>query len=151
MCLNPRILLIEDNPDDVVSLCLALEESVPNVRLAVVNDQSGLVNYLRHIEQDNHQVPWLIFLDMDFPDSVDGSRAISQLQSYFLTSSRRSIPVIAMSSSTSLADVRELQKAGANAYLIKSDNFQQLVDDCRNIARHWFKTVLLPPDSPDYN
>ncbi|MCX6212903.1 response regulator [Spirosoma sp.] len=146
MCLNPRILIIEDNPDDALSLCLALEESVPNVQLAVVNDQLGLVSYLRHIEQNSHQMPWLIFFDIDFPDSVDGAGVISQLQSYFLVSSRRSIPVIAMSSSASLADVRELQKAGANSYLIKSDNFRQLVADCRDITRHWFKTALLPPN-----
>lgn len=145
----PQILLIENNPEDAVLLCLALEESVPNVQLSVVNDQTGLLAYLRYIEQDGHQMPWLIFLDVSFPTKTGGLEALSHLKYYFSTSSRPPVPVVAVSLSSQLAEVQAFYESGASSCLIKSDNFERLVHDCQVISKYWFKTVTLPPGTPE--
>ncbi|WP_461150337.1 response regulator [Spirosoma pulveris] len=150
MYLNPRILLLEDNPANAVELCLALEESVPNVQLAVINDKPGLMDYFRRIEEETHEAPWLVFLSACFLTPTDRMEALSQFRSYSSHASRSSIPVIAIGSFAELATVQALYESGVSAHLIKSDNFQQLVADCQAITAHWFKTAMFPPNASDY-
>ncbi|SOD97000.1 response regulator [Spirosoma fluviale] len=147
MYLNPRILLLEDNPVDAVELCLALEESVPNVQLAIVNDHPGLIDYLRRIEERSHETPWLIFLSVRFLTPAAKIEALAHLRSYPSHASRPSIPVIAVGSPAELASVQALYESVISAHLIRSDDFQQLVADCQAIATHWFKTAVLPPNA----
>ena len=65
---NPSILLVEDNPGDVVLFQQVLEENKLTRGLSTVKDGAGAMSYLqRDGKNENALFPDIILLDLDLP------------------------------------------------------------------------------------
>jgi two-component system response regulator len=143
------ILLVEDNPAEVKITQRALKESGVGVELIVVRDGQEALDYL--LRQGPHAVgqgwrePALILLDLNLP-RLNGREVLERIRA---TPHLRSVPVIVLTTSNRVEDVRAMYAAGANTYIEKPQDFARFVTVLETIQRYWLDTAVLPPPMPD--
>jgi CheY-like chemotaxis protein len=119
-----RILLVEDNPGDVLLFREALRERDLVYELIVAEDGEKAVDIL---EQDQScevgSRPDLIVLDVNLPKH-SGQEVLRRARS---NPALAGIPVVILTSSASPADRAKATSAGADLYLQKSSNLDEIL------------------------
>ncbi|HMJ47251.1 MAG TPA: response regulator [Ferruginibacter sp.] len=113
-----RILLIEDDLDDIELLQEALKSGGVSYEMEIIHDGSDALNYLR----DNGEGPDIIILDLNLP-KVHGREVILEIKSI---PAFKHIPLLILSTSSSKEDMDYAYKNGATKYLVKPSNVQQI-------------------------
>lgn len=137
------ILLVEDDPDDILLTKDALTESDILTDLEVVGDGEALLDYLRGRKDYKDQScprPDLILLDLNMP-RMDGREVLKELKS---DPELSSIPVIVLTTSQQPEDITQIYRLGGNSFITKPVKFDELVKIMRNLGKYWFETVKLP-------
>jgi CheY-like chemotaxis protein len=136
------ILLVEDNPGDVMLVEEVLSDSKVRNRLHVVSDGEQAMEFVRR--QGKHAGaprPDLILLDLNLPKK-SGREVLREVKTH---PDLKTIPVVVLSSSKSDDDVVNSYELHANAYILKPVDFHQFMKVMRAIEDFWFVTVKLPP------
>lgn len=136
-----RVLMVEDNPGDVV----LTREAMRHVRMldGFVSAESGeqALQVLRHQEPYADALrPDLILLDLNMP-GMDGRVLLAQLKA---DPGLKPIPVIVLTTSNSPQDVETAYRLGASSYLIKPVTFEGVVELMRRLESFWVATVKFP-------
>jgi CheY-like chemotaxis protein len=141
-----RILLVEDDPNDVVLMLAAFAEIGLGDQIVVVNDGVQALDYLharhafRHRSRGN---PAVILLDVKLP-RVDGFEVLEQIRSdKFL----KLLPVVVLSSSNQECDRQRAYELGANGYVVKTIDFDADTAALHAIAQYWALSNEPPPGS----
>ena len=129
------ILFVEDNPGDVELVREALL-GFSRVKLWIASD--GL-NALRLLE-GNGEKPDLILLDLNMP-VMDGRVLLSRIKS---NPGLCSIPVIVLTSSKAVQDVRRAYNLHCNCYITKPLDFDGFERAIHRVVEFWADTVQLP-------
>ncbi len=137
-----RILLVEDDPNDVELIQLALERYNLVNQLDVVTDGEQALNYLHgHVgETPTHALPRLVLLDLKLP-KVDGIQVLQAIRNHPLT---RQLVVVVMTSSAENQDLSDCYKLGVNSYIVKPLDFQQFMDVARQVGFYWMMLNQVP-------
>jgi two-component system, chemotaxis family, response regulator Rcp1 len=137
---KPDILLIEDNPGDVLLIEKALAEGDP-VQVNVVRTGAEAVKYLRKEgEFAGVGSPDIIILDLNIP-SLDGRELLKMVKA---DPKLLRIPVIVLTSSKAENDLNGSYDARANAYIIKPSGWEEFRHVVQETKRFWLKTASLP-------
>jgi len=129
------ILLVEDSVDDFESISRALKkENVVNPLKHVVHAEDGL-KYLA-----SGAMPCLIFLDLN----MSGMGGVEFLKIIKLNQNTKEIPVIILTCSDDAPVIKACYAYGANAYIVKSSDFNVLASSLKRVKEYWLDTVLLP-------
>ncbi|MBA3828056.1 MAG: response regulator [Taibaiella sp.] len=122
---SKKILLIDDDEDDQLMFCDALNEINSSVECAVVNNGQAGLDYLYH----NPPPPDIIFLDLNMPimNGYECLTALKQQDSY------KDIPVIIFSTSSSPVDIAKTKKLGADVFITKPNDYDALRAKLGNI------------------
>ncbi|ELY50785.1 response regulator [Natronococcus jeotgali] len=135
------ILLVEDNPGDVRLLQEALAVTDIPHRLHVVTNGDEAIEFVyRRGEHADSPQPDLVLLDLNLPHT-DGHEVLNELKT---DPEHSRIPIIVLSSSNEEGDVRRAYAAGANAYLTKPIDPDELVERVELIETFWFSLAQLP-------
>ena len=110
-----RVLVIEDNPDNML-LTVILLESVGHVVLPAIDAEAGLA--LARKER-----PDLILMDVQLP-GMDGLAATALLKADEAT---RAIPVIALTALAMKGDEERIRAAGCDGYIAKPMAYQNFL------------------------
>jgi CheY-like chemotaxis protein len=138
-----EILLVEDNPGDVLLTKKAFEVSKLLNRLYVVNDGEAALQFLRREPPyENATRPDLVLLDINLP-KVSG---VEVLQAVKADPDLRTIPVVMLTSSERDKDVRQAYDDHVNSYITKPPTFAALMEVIRNLENYWFVVVKLPTE-----
>lgn len=129
-----RILVVEDNPGDVVLLRYALEESAVDGSLHAVRSGEEALALLGGDESFD-----LVVLDVDLP----GRSGLEVLRALKTEGPVETTPVLILSTSDDEDAVREAYELGANAYLVKRQTFEDTVALVKAIDAFW-RIVELP-------
>lgn len=106
-----KILLIEDDYDDIELLQDALQEqSIPH-KMHVIKDGGQVAGYLKN----STEVPDVIVMDLNLP-KVHGREIIKTIKSL---EPFKEIPLLILTTSSSQNDMNYAYKEGASRYLIK--------------------------------
>ena len=135
------VLLVEDDPGDVLLIREAFEDNKVRNRLHVVSDGVEAIDFLR--KQGAHAdapTPDLILLDLNLP-RMDGREVLQALKQ---DESLRSIPVVVLTTSESEEDVLRSYSLHANAYVTKPVDFERFIDVVRQIDEFFVSVVRLP-------
>lgn len=111
---NNAILIIEDNPDNMLTVKAILQDRYP--LLEALDGEQGLQVALE-------EQPGLILMDIALP-GMDGFELIKELKN---NSSTSSIPVIALTAMVMKGDREKILKAGCDEYLSKPVNADRLL------------------------
>jgi two-component system, chemotaxis family, response regulator Rcp1 len=138
---NVEILLVEDNPSDVILTQIAMRECKIANQLQVASDGEQALRLLRaQGEYANRARPDLILLDLNLP-RMDGRELLAELKK---DESLRTIPVVVLTTSDAERDVVQSYELHANAYITKPIDMDQFVRVVRAIDEFWFTIVRLP-------
>jgi len=129
------ILLVEDNPADERLIREAFK--AVNGKVTVLSAQSG-AEALALLRRER---PNLILLDLNLP-GVDGREVLEQLKG---DKRLRHLPIVVLTSSAMPEDIAAAYRAGANCYMQKPIELNDLFDKIRNLYEFWTQTALLPP------
>ena len=135
------LLLIEDNPADVVLLKEALKESPIPIQLSTVCDGTEALAFLHHTGP-YHAAPRpdLIVLDLNLPQ-LPGQAVLAQVKS---DEHLKQIPVVVLTSSTDPADIAQSYELGANAYVQKPMELREFFAMVRELIGFWCRRAVLP-------
>jgi CheY-like chemotaxis protein len=135
-----NVLLVEDDPGDVLMTREAFEEYLNN-RLDVVSDGSEALSYLRREgEYADAPRPDLILLDLNLPRR-DGREVLAEVKA---DADLRTIPVIVLTTSQADEDVLKSYQLHANAYVTKPVDFDGFIEAIRQIDHFFVSVVQLP-------
>ncbi len=135
------VLLVEDDPGDVLMTREAFEENKVANRLAVVSDAVSAMAFLRKEgEYAQAPTPDLVLLDLNLP-RMDGREVLAAMKS---DDKLRSIPVVVLTTSEAEEDVLRSYSLHANAYVTKPVDFQRFIDVVRQIDDFFVTVVRLP-------
>ncbi len=138
-----RILLVEDDPNDVELIQLALQRYNFVNQLDVVTDGEQALNYLygRGGEPPSHPLPRLVLLDLKLP-KVDGIQVLQAIRNHPRT---QKLIVVVMTSSAENQDLSGCYELGVNSYIVKPLEFQQFIDVARQVGLYWMLLNQVPP------
>lgn len=120
-----EILLVEDNPDDIMLIKTALEESnIPN-KIVYLKDGAEAMDYIFH-EGNNAKTPpdtqaKVIMLDLNMP-KVNGLEVLRRVKK---DESTKNIPIVVFTSSKDDPNLKECYRLGVKNYIIKPLDFDQ--------------------------
>jgi two-component system, response regulator len=131
------ILLVEDNPDDVVLTELAFKKGHITNRLAVVVDGQEALDFLysqgNYADRDPYEAPALVLLDLKLP-YVSGLDVLKKIRADKNTSL---LPVVILTSSIEDKDRTESFRLGANDFILKPTGLSLFVEAIQQISAKW--------------
>ena len=135
------VLLVEDDPGDVLMTREAFTENKVANRLAVVSDGVSALEFLRKEgEYADAPTPDLVLLDLNLP-RMDGREVLAAMKS---DDELRRIPVVVLTTSEAEEDVLRSYSLHANAYVTKPVDFERFIDVVRQIDDFFVSVVRLP-------
>ena len=138
------VLLVEDDPGDVVIAREAMAAGQLSTRLDVVTDGVEAMAYLRHEDgyADVHR-PDLILLDLNMP-KMDGREVLAYIKTdeYLKT-----IPVVILTTSEFEGDITKSYQLAANCYLNKPVELEEFEILIKSINDFWLSQVRLPREA----
>lgn len=141
------ILLAEDEEDYVVLIRHAFSKAnIPNP-LYVVSNGEEAISYLqgeaKFANRDEYPLPDLFLLDLKMP-RVNGFEVLRWVRQQPGLSKLR---ILVLTSSDEIRDVNEAYQLGANSFLVKPSEFQDLAWLSRLIQDFWLKASEAPDSS----
>ena len=133
-----QILLVEDNPADVRLIREALTHAEARYSLSVVDDGEKAIEFLRNRVPGSF--PDLVLLDLNLPRK-SGAEVLLEIKGDLAL---RRIPVIILTSSRSETDVNSAYDCGANSYLRKPTDLDNLYSLAGVFAQYWLNWAVLP-------
>jgi len=124
-----RIVLIDDNEDDVLLLREALEGLAGVELVASEPDGEAGLNQLNEC-LSRHALPDLVLLDLNLP----GRNGIEILQLVKANPLLRAIPVVLLSTSNLESDIHRALTHGAESYLSKPGRFDVLQQELQRMV-----------------
>ena len=136
-----EVLLVEDDPGDVLMTREAFEEFKVRNNLNVVSDGEEAMAYLRREgEYADVARPDLVLLDLNLP-RMDGRQVLAAIKG---DEELASIPVVVLTTSEAEEDVLRSYRLHANAYVTKPVDFDRFIDIVRRIDDFFVTVVRLP-------
>ena len=139
------IVMVDDDPDDRLLTEKALRANRVANPILFLEDGEELMAYLRkqgkYQAEDKQVRPCFILLDLNMP-RMDGRKALSIIKS---DPEFRKIPVIILTTSQAEEDVLRSYNLGANSFVTKPIDFEQLVNVMETVKQYWLEIVELPP------
>jgi CheY-like chemotaxis protein len=137
-----EVLLVEDDPGDVLMTREAFDEHKLRNRLNVVSDGAAALAYLRREGEYADAVPPdLILLDLNLPRR-DGREVLAEIKE---DEQLCRIPVVVLTTSQADEDILRSYQLHANAYVTKPVDFDQFISVVRQIDEFFVSVVKLPP------
>lgn len=137
MLQEASILLVEDDPNDVLLMQRAFERARLANPLKIVRDGEEAIEYLSgegiYSDRENFPIPLLILLDLRMPRRT-GFEVLEWLRS---KPEFAEIPVVVLTSSEELPDVHKAYQLGANSYLTKPAQLDDLVQMMLRLRGYW--------------
>jgi chemotaxis family two-component system response regulator Rcp1 len=136
-----EILLVEDNPSDVLLTQIAMRECKIANRLNLTVDGELALAFLRRAPPYQEAPrPDLVLLDLNLP-RMDGRELLREIKA---DADLRTIPVVVLTTSSAESDVLRSYDLHANAYVTKPLDMEQFVRVVKGIDDFWFGIVRLP-------
>ena len=137
-----KILLVEDDPNDIELIQIALEQYNFVNKIDIVTDGEQALHYLfgRDGQPPTHALPKFVLLDLKLP-KINGLQLLEMIRNSPHT---RNLVVVVMTSSAENVDLKACYDLGVNSYIVKPLDFQQFVEVSRQVGFYWMMLNQLP-------
>ena len=135
------VLLVEDDPGDVLMIREAFDENKVRNELHVCSDGEDALLFLRQeAPHEDAPRPDLVLLDLNLPRR-DGREVLAEIKA---DERLQTIPVVVLTTSEAEEDVLRSYALHANAYVTKPVDFDRFIDVVRQIDDFFVTVVKLP-------
>ncbi len=136
-----HILLVEDNEGDILLTTEALEEGRLLNKISVVRDGKAATDFLsKSGSYTDVESPDLILLDINLPKK----NGLEVLEFIKTNPDLKQIPVIMLTTSSSMRDIEQSYRNYANCYITKPIEVSEFMDAISRIEDFWLSVVKLP-------
>ena len=136
-----EILLVEDNPGDVVLFMEALDDTHVQSHLNSVEDGEEALLFLRRQGRYKYMPrPHLIILDLNLP-RLNGREVLQAIRS---DPDFNAIPVVILTTSKSEKDTLESYRLHASCYIVKPVDLKSFISVLRQVTHFWLNVARLP-------
>lgn len=122
-----KILLIEDDLDDIELMQDALFSRNISYTIETINDGGKAINYIKNCKEG----PDIIILDLNLP-KVHGREVILEIKS---AAHLKTSPLLILTTSSAKADIEYAYSKGADRYLIKPTDIEKINEMVDTIVR----------------
>jgi CheY-like chemotaxis protein len=133
------ILLVEDNEDDALLVQRAFRKIGSAHPIRVLSHGEAAVDYLAgqgaYADRASHPLPALMLLDLKLPRR-SGFEVLEWLRGQ---PGLRRLPVVVLTSSRESEDVGRAADLGANSYLVKPVEFDDLQEMVNTLRLYWLR------------
>jgi CheY-like chemotaxis protein len=141
-----RILIVEDDPNDLeLTLTALMDHNLAN-EVVVTRDGQQALDYLHCRGEFNTRSsdnPAVLLLDLKLP-KISGLEVLQQVK----TDERlKMIPVVVLTSSHEERDMMRSYRLGVNAYVVKPVDFHEFVNAVKELGVFWAVINEPPPGS----
>jgi CheY-like chemotaxis protein len=144
-----KILLVEDNPNDVELALHAFRKHRLSNSVQVARDGEEALDFLfcrgEWSDRDPSAGPRVILLDLKLP-KIDGIEVLRQIKGNPVT---RAMPIIVLTSSSEEPDIEECYRLGVNSYIVKPVDFDQFSEAVAQLGFYWLLLNVAPKVKPD--
>jgi CheY-like chemotaxis protein len=141
-----RILIVEDDPNDVELTLTALADYNLANEVVVTRDGQQALDYLYCRGEFNKRPgdnPSVMLLDLKLP-KVGGLEVLQQVKS---DERLKMIPIVVLTSSSEEKDMMRSYSLGVNAYVVKPVDFHEFVNAVKELGVFWAVINKPPPGS----
>jgi CheY-like chemotaxis protein len=139
MTTSGTILLVEDNEDDVFLMTRALKAAGIANPLQIVEDGQQAIDYLkgagRFADRNTYPMPAIVFLDLKLPIMM-GLEVLEWIRG---EPGLSDIVVVVLTSSNEPSDLKAAYRLGANSYVVKPPDADQLLDMAKAFKWYWLQ------------
>src|SRR5260370_4135363 len=132
-----KVVVVEDNPNDVLLLKRAFSKGGPELPLRFVRNGQEALDYLngvdRFADRNLYPLPTLLVLDLKLP-GIDGFDIIKWVRN---EARFRDMRIVVLSSSNEPSDISRAHDLGANAYHVKPNDPNALVGMVEGLKTYW--------------
>ena len=138
-----KILLVEDNPDDVTLTMRALKSHNITNEVIVARDGVEAVDYLfgTKVRPATAELPAVVLLDLKLP-KLNGMEVLQRIRAEERT---RFLPVVILTSSDEERDLIDGYSLGANSYVRKPVDFVEFTKAAQQLGLYWLLMNRAPP------
>ncbi|MDR3424219.1 MAG: response regulator [Alphaproteobacteria bacterium] len=136
-----RILLVEDNPADVILFRKALAARAGAFDVQSLHDAESVMDFLQnHAARVGGELPDLVLLDLSLPkhSGLDVLKAIKKHPKM------GEMPVVILTNSINRKDLTDAYRLGAAGFIQKSVELEEYMETIDTVVKYWSKVVALP-------
>lgn len=130
-----NVLLVDDDSEESYLFNEALEHAHLDIHLSRANDGNDLMAYLL-----NKPTPDMVFMDINMPYK-DGLEALTEIRSI---PKFKDLPLIIYSTTKNEDSINACYKKGANLFVIKPNDFDEMVQVVKKICTFDWKNYTKP-------
>ncbi len=138
------ILLVEDDSNDVLLLQRAFQKAGLRNALRIVRDGEQAIHYLSgqgmYANRERYPQPFLMLLDLKMP----GTNGFEVLQWARAEPDLKRLLIVVLTSSHLQTDVDRAYELGANSYLVKPVEFNEMVNLIQRFEAYWTELNRIP-------
>ncbi len=141
-----RILIVEDDPNDVELTMTALGDYNLANEVVIARDGQQALDYLYSQGQyadRSPENPAVMLLDLKLP-KISGLEILQKIKA---DDRLKTIPVVVLTSSNEEKDVMRSYSLGVNAYVVKPVEFHEFVNAVKELGAFWAIVNVPPPGS----
>ncbi len=144
MSQHVEVVLVEDNRTDAELTIRALKQSNLADNLLHLKDGAEALDFVygegNYAGRNIEDTPKLIIMDLRMP-KLNGIDVLKKLKS---DNNTKNIPIIILTSSYQLGDVKESYALGANSYVVKPVEFDAFVKVVSELGHYWLSVNKAP-------
>jgi CheY-like chemotaxis protein len=138
------VLLVEDNDDDVFFMEIAIQKRKLGCNLRVARNGQEAIDYLHgkgaYANRTAFPMPSIVVTDIHMPLKT-GHEVLQWVREH---ATLRRLPVLMLSSSDLDQDIDLAYDHGANTYLLKPSNHEQMEETVGRAINYWLQTNIPP-------
>lgn len=136
-----EILLVEDNPGDVILTKKAFQTAKIKNNIHLAEDGETALKILKKEEEYSHYAtPDIILLDLNLPKK-DGVEVLKTIKN---DDQLKHIPVVVLTGSKAERDIAKTYGLHANSYILKPVDLKKFIQIVQSIENFWFTVVVFP-------
>ena len=133
----PTVLLVDDDPNDILLFRNAIRKSPIRVRLQAVSDGNDAIEYLKGEgafgDRTEYPLPGIVILDLHMP-RVGGLAVVRWIRNQLWLTG---LPVVVFTGSDYSRSVTEAMESGADTYVVKDQDTDGLIELLQHMDLGW--------------